>query len=67
VVHIDVTEDIVSDLGFGFQVNCWSQAGPLCQWQQYVLSMVDSNQLSWVIQNWNHDMSVNCVNANGGT
>ncbi len=62
-VQIDVTEDIVGDLGFGFQVNCWSPVGPLCQWQQYVLAVVDTNQLAWVIQNWNHDMSVGCVNA----
>jgi len=63
LVNIDVTEDIISDVGFGFQLNCWSPVGPTCQWQQYVLAMSDSIQLEWMVQNWNDDMSVNCVNA----
>ncbi|HEV2360679.1 MAG TPA: hypothetical protein VGS21_03145, partial [Acidimicrobiales bacterium] len=63
VVDIYVGEEIVSDVGFGFQVNCWSAIGPLCQWQQYVIAMLDNDRLSWSIQNWNTDMSVNCVNA----
>jgi hypothetical protein len=36
-VVIDVTEDIVSDIGIGFQLNAYSKAGAHSAWQQFLI------------------------------
>jgi len=36
-VVIDVTEDIVSDIGIGFQLNAYSNAGANKAWQQFLI------------------------------
>ncbi len=36
-VVIDVTEDIVSDIGIGFQLNAYSNAGARSAWQQFLI------------------------------
>jgi hypothetical protein len=51
-VVIEVTEDIESDIGIGFQLNCYSNSGSLSAWQQYFIwqSVVSSNQVNIVGQ-----------------
>jgi hypothetical protein len=46
-VVIDVTEDIESDIGIGFQLNAYSNAGALSAWQQYFIwqSVVSSTEV----------------------
>jgi len=58
-VTIDITEDLVSSNGFGFQLNsyCPSPKGDTCAWQQYSF-VVTSNTLSAVINTWPVDWYV---------
>lgn len=39
-VTIDITKDIVSDIGFSFQLNAWSPEGANTVWQQYGIEFV---------------------------
>jgi hypothetical protein len=57
---IDITDDILSSNGFGFQLNAYSPnpQGDSCAWQQYSF-VVTSNSLSAVINNWPVDWYVN--------
>jgi hypothetical protein len=34
-VTVDITEDLVSDIGFGLQLNAYSNANALSAWQQF--------------------------------
>jgi hypothetical protein len=36
-VTIDITEELTSNIGYGFQLNAYSPAGKYSAWQQYVL------------------------------
>jgi Fungal fucose-specific lectin len=58
-VTIDITDDIVSHNGFGFQLNAYSPSpkGDSCAWQQYSF-VVTSNGLYAVINNWPVDWYV---------
>ena len=51
-VVIDVTEDIDSDIGIGFQLNAYSNSGALSAWQQYFIwqSVVSSSEVHIVGQ-----------------
>ncbi len=60
---MEIDEEITSTVGFAFQFNCWSPAGVTCEWQQYNLRILDDAFLGWHVENWNHDMSVNIVEA----
>src|SRR5580658_9811104 len=39
IVTIDVTKDIVANIGLSFQLNCYSPTGATLQWQQYFFSL----------------------------
>jgi hypothetical protein len=39
IVVIDVTKDIVANIGLSFQLNCYSPTGATLQWQQYFFSL----------------------------
>jgi hypothetical protein len=45
-VTIDVTEDLVSTIGFSFQLNGYSPAGAISAWQQYFFYAQTAN---WVV------------------
>ncbi len=53
---IDVTQDIVSNVGFSFQLNAYSPQGANCVWQQYCMKFQTSNgspgQLYGLVDNW---------------
>src|SRR5271163_4476944 len=55
-VVIDVTEDIESDIGIGFQLNAYSNAGALSAWQQYFIwqNVVSSSevQITGQVEPW---------------
>ena len=55
-VVIDVTEDIESDIGIGFQLNAYSNSGALSAWQQYFIwqSVVSSTetQIKGQVEPW---------------
>ena len=64
---MEIDQEITSTLGFAFQFNCWSPPGAACEWQQYNLRIIDNAFLGWHVENWNHDMSVNIVEAYDNT
>ncbi len=51
-VTIEITEEIVSSIGFGFQLNANSPQGEATSFQQYVM-FVDSGELSGAVNNFN--------------
>jgi hypothetical protein len=52
-IHIAITEDISSDNGFSFQLNCYTTKDQLGAWQQYILCYVPSlGQFGCQIDNW---------------
>ena len=51
-VVIDITEEIVGSVGFGFQLNCFSKSGSTTVWQQYVLAILDDANVHWTVENW---------------
>ena len=55
-VTIDITQDIISDIGFSFQLNCYSPQGANCGWQQYcfVFTTSDNSPLKagLFVDNW---------------
>jgi len=55
-VTIDITKEIVSDIGFGFQLNAWSPEGANCVWQQYFFRLGTANnsplKVSLFVDNW---------------
>jgi len=51
-VLISVTQDIVSDVGFSFQLNTYSPQQEKCGWQQYVLVVPDDASVHGTINNW---------------
>ncbi len=55
-ITIDITKDIISDIGFGFQLNAYSPQGANVVWQQYFISFEKTGNLplkayAWV-DNW---------------
>jgi hypothetical protein len=61
-ITIDVTEDIVSNIGFSFQLNAYSPAGDYSAWQQYVFEFsVPSGHLVAGIEPW-PDKGKNLIN-----
>jgi hypothetical protein len=57
-ITINVTQDIVCQsvaygpqMGFGFQLNCYSPANELSAWQQYVLALFGST-IEGAVDNW---------------
>jgi hypothetical protein len=44
-VTVDITEDLVSDIGFGLQLNAYSNANALSAWQQFFFSLQSSSGL----------------------
>lgn len=58
-VTIQVTESMVADCGFSFQLNGNSPRGANCSWQQYVIAFDPTNgpqpTLSGMINNWAAD------------
>ncbi len=44
-VTMDLTQDIISNIGFSFQLNAYSPAGANSAWQQYFFSFQTSNGL----------------------
>src|ERR1700690_1159183 len=70
-VTIDITKDIISDIGFGFQLNAYSPQGANCVWQQYFLSFFTSNNsplqvYAWV-DNWPSDSFRQAQNLPSGS
>jgi hypothetical protein len=53
-VNIDVTQEIVSDVGFGFQLNCYTTQNEYSAWQQYILCYDPSQafQFAGQVDNW---------------
>lgn len=51
-VSICVTEDIVSNIGFGFQLNAYSPKNETSAWQQYVIAVLNAAELTAGIDNW---------------
>ena len=55
-ITIEITKDIISDIGFGFQLNAYSPIGANCVWQQYGLAMETADnsplQLNVFVDNW---------------
>ena len=55
-VTIKVTQDIVADFGFSFQLNAYSPKGANCVWQQYCIGFDTTGgpapQLGGAIDNW---------------
>ena len=55
-VTIEIKKEIVSDIGFSFQLNAWSPEGANCVWQQYGFKLVTANnsplKVSLFIDNW---------------
>src|ERR1700733_1750227 len=44
-VSIDITADLISNIGFSFQLNAYSPAGDLSAWQQFILQFDTPNGL----------------------
>ena len=55
-VTIDIKKEIVSDIGFSFQLNAWSPEGANCVWQQYGFKLVTADnsplKVSEFVDNW---------------
>ncbi len=51
-VTVDITKDIISDIGFGFQLNCYSPQGANCVWQQYFLSFFTTDNSPLQVYTW---------------
>ena len=51
-VSICVTEDIVSNIGFGFQLNAYSPKNKTSAWQQYVIAVLNAAELIGAVDNW---------------
>ena len=51
-VTIDITKDIVSDIGFGFQLNGYSRQGANCVWQQYFFALGTTNHSPLAVRAW---------------
>jgi hypothetical protein len=52
-IAIDVTKDIISNIGFAFQLNAYSPAGDYSAWQQYFFEFgVPSGHLAAGIEPW---------------
>jgi hypothetical protein len=53
-VNIAVTQDIVSDIGVGFQLNCYTTQHEYSAWQQYILSYDPSQSQNFAgqVDNW---------------
>jgi hypothetical protein len=51
---IEVTQEIVSDNGFGFQLNCYTTQNEYSAWQQYILCYDPSQafQFAGQVDNW---------------
>jgi hypothetical protein len=64
-VVIDITEVIVGNVGFGFQLNCFSKSGSRTVWQQFVLAILDDANVSWTVENWQKDGVTQSIDASG--
>ena len=51
-VSICVTEDIVSNIGFGFQLNAYSPKNQTSAWQQYLIAVLNAAELTGGVDNW---------------
>ena len=51
-ISICVTEDIVSNIGFGFQLNAYSPKNKTSAWQQYVIAVLNAAELTGGVDNW---------------
>lgn len=53
-VNIAVTQEISSDVGFGFQLNCYTTQNEYSAWQQYILCYDPSQafQFAGQVDNW---------------
>ena len=53
-VSIVVTQEIASNDGFGFQLNCYTTQGEYSAWQQYILCIDPSQNASFAgqVDNW---------------
>jgi hypothetical protein len=55
-VTMEITKEIVSDIGFSFQLNCYSPQNANCVWQQYGFTIRTTDNspitLNWFIDNW---------------
>ena len=55
-VTIEITKEIVTDIGLGIQLNAYSPQGANCVWQQYGFELKTSNDspldISGLIDNW---------------
>jgi hypothetical protein len=64
-VTVDVTEDIVANIGFSVQLNAYSPTNATCAWQQYFFSFQTTNgfpgtsvpaQLFGFVNNWDQSL-----------
>jgi hypothetical protein len=65
-VTVEVTKDIVSDIGFSFQLNCYSPLGANSIWQQYIMIFDTSDgsplKISAMVDNWPSDSLKQALN-----
>jgi len=51
-VTINIDTDLVGSIGFGFQLNAYSPKGNQSAWQQYVMTVINSAELTGAVDNW---------------
>ncbi len=70
-VTIDVTQDILSDIGFSFQLNCYSPQGANSFWQQYIMEFDTANgtplKIFAMVDNWPSDSHRQALNEPAGS
>jgi hypothetical protein len=54
-ISICTSEDIVGNIGFGFQLNAYSPQHETCGWQQYVIAVINAAELTGAVDNWPSD------------
>ena len=70
-VTIDVTQDILSDIGFSIQLNCYSPQGANSAWQQYIMEFATTSgtplQIYAMVDNWPSDSRRQALNEPTGS
>jgi putative hemolysin len=52
MITICVTQDMISDIGFSFQLNCYSPQGKTSAFQQYSIVLYHSSELRSITESW---------------
>ncbi len=70
-VTVEITKDIISDIGFSIQLNCYSPQNANCVWQQYVMEIQTSDgsplKIFAIVDNWPSDSLSQSLNLPTGS